>query len=343
MPELDTDTTAPIPEEDPPWDAAIRLIAVTKHYPGPHGMVKAATDGIDLAVRPGEIFGLLGPNGAGKTTTIELLAGLRRPTSGTVLILGLDPAVKREEVRRQVAIQPQQAALFPQQTVAELLRVWASFYPAPETPEVIIGRIGLTDSRDVRVAKLSAGQRQRLLVGTALISHPQVLILDEPSTGLDPNARQELWSAIRGHRDGGGTVLLSTHSMAEAETLCDRVAVLHQGKVTACGAPRELIAHHAPEREVRFTVAIGTDLTALRAAEGVTRVESHDTADGTRVTVHTRDSDLVLRRLVGPLAATRIQLREAGLAAVFRHLTGVPFQSAAEAAPVDSDSEGATA
>ncbi|WP_018215589.1 ABC transporter ATP-binding protein [Salinispora vitiensis] len=343
MRELDVDATAPGPEADSPREAAIRLTAVTKRYPGPHGTTKTATDGVDLTVHHGEIFGLLGPNGAGKTTTIELLAGLRRPTSGTVRILGLDPTTERDEVRRQVAIQPQQAALFPQQTVAELLRVWASFYPAPEAPEAIIERIGLTESRDVRVAKLSAGQRQRLLVGTALISRPRVLILDEPSTGLDPNARQELWSAIRGHRVGGGTVLLSTHSMAEAETLCDRVAILHQGKVTVAGAPQELIAHHAPEREVRFTVAAGTDLTGLRAADGVTHVESHDTADGTRVTVRTRDSDLVLSQLTGPLAATRIQLREAGLEAVFRHLTGVPFQHAAEGAPADSHPEGATA
>ncbi|MEU2994812.1 ABC transporter ATP-binding protein [Streptomyces griseoincarnatus] len=343
MPELDTDITAPVPEADLPREEAIRLTAVTKHYPGPHGTTKTATDRIDLAVGHGEIFGLLGPNGAGKTTTIEMLAGLRRPTSGVVRILGLDPAAERDEVRRQVAIQPQQAALFEQQTVAELLRVWASFYPDPETPDAIIERTGLTDSRDVRVAKLSGGQRQRLLVGTALISRPRVLILDEPSTGLDPNARQELWSAIRGHRDSGGTVLLSTHSMEEAETLCDRVAILHQGKVAACGAPQELISHYAPEREVHFTVAVGTDLTALRATEGVTHVESHDAADGTRVTARTRDSDAVLTQFTGPLAATRIQLREAGLEAVFRHLTGVPFQSAAESADADTDSEGATA
>ncbi|MFE9367961.1 ABC transporter ATP-binding protein [Streptomyces sp. NPDC006978] len=343
MPEPDTDTTASVLEADPSQDAAIRLTTVTKRYSGPHGATKTATDGIDLVVRHGEIFGLLGPNGAGKTTTIEMLAGLRRPTSGTVRILGLDPMTERDEVRRQVAIQPQQAALFEQQTVAELLRVWASFYQDPETPDAIIERTGLTDSRDVRVAKLSGGQRQRLLVGTALISRPRVLILDEPSTGLDPNARQELWSAIRGHRDGGGTVLLSTHSMEEAETLCDRLAILHQGKVAACGAPQELIAQYAPEREVHFTVAAGTDLTSLRATDGVSHVESHDTADGTRVTARTLDSDAVLTQLTGPLTARRIQLREAGLEAVFRHLTGVPFPNAAEATNRDTDSEGAAA
>ncbi|MFF7727392.1 ABC transporter ATP-binding protein [Streptomyces sp. NPDC008001] len=318
-------------ERSPSHDAAILLENVTKRYPGPHGDVVALA-GIDLSVRPGEIFGLLGPNGAGKTTTIETLVGLRRPTGGTVRVLGHDPATQRDEIRKCVAIQPQHAAVFEQQTVAELLRVWASLYPDPETPDVIIDRMGLSASRDVRVAKLSGGQRQRLLVGTALISRPRLLVLDEPSTGMDPNARQELWSAIRAHRDSGGTVLLSTHSMEEAETVCDRVAVLHKGRVAACGAPADLISTHAPEREVRFTVPLGTDLARLRTAHGVSHIESHDSGGTTHVMLRTSDSDAAFGLLAGPLGAHRIQIKEAGLEAVFRILTGVSFHEGGDGA-----------
>ncbi|WP_069885683.1 ABC transporter ATP-binding protein [Streptomyces luteocolor] len=328
-------------ERSPSHEAAILLENVTKRYPGPHGDVVALA-GIDLSVRPGEIFGLLGPNGAGKTTTIETLAGLRRPTAGTVRVLGYDPVAQRDEIRTCVGIQPQHAAVFEQQTVAELLRVWASLYPDPETPDAVIERMGLTASRDVRVAKLSGGQRQRLLVGTALISRPRLLVLDEPSTGMDPNARQELWDAIRAHQASGGTVLLSTHSMEEAETLCDRVAVLHKGRVAACGTPHDLIGTHAPEREVHFTVEAGTDLARVRSAPGVSHVESHDSGTTTRVVVRTEDSDALFGLLAGPLAARHIQIKEAGLEAVFRLLTGVSFHEAGDGTEPPAEHDDAT-
>lgn len=247
-------------------------------------------------------------------------------------MLGYDPVAQRDEIRKYVAIQPQHAAVFEQQTVAELLRVWASLYPDPETPDTIIDRMGLSASRDVRVSKLSGGQRQRLLVGTALISRPRLLVLDEPSTGMDPNARQELWDAIRAHRGAGGTVLLSTHSMEEAEMLCDRVAVLHKGRVAAYGTPQDLINTHAPEREVHFTVPVGTDLARLRTAPGVSHIESHDTGGNTRVIVRTSDSDAAFGLLAGPLGARHIQIKEAGLEAVFRLLTGVSFHEAGDGA-----------
>ncbi|MGI5450607.1 ABC transporter ATP-binding protein [Streptomyces sp. CA-243310] len=318
-------------EQGPRHDAAILLENVTKRYPGPDGDIVALA-GIDLSVRPGEIFGLLGPNGAGKTTTIETLVGLRRPTGGTVRVLGYDPVAQRDEIRKYVAIQPQHAAVFEQQTVAELLRVWASLYPDPESPDTIIARMGLSASRDVRVSKLSGGQRQRLLVGTALISRPRLLVLDEPSTGMDPNARQELWDAVRTHRGAGGTVLLSTHSMEEAEVLCDRVAVLHKGRVAACGTPQDLINTHAPEREVHFTVPAGTDLARLRAAPGVSHVHSRDSGGDSQVIMRTSDSDAAFALLAGPLGARRIQIKEAGLEAVFRLLTGVSFHEAGDGA-----------
>ncbi|MFI6597066.1 ABC transporter ATP-binding protein [Nonomuraea sp. NPDC050536] len=301
-------------------DLAVVFDDVVKRYDA-----LAAMDGITLTIDSGEIFGFLGPNGAGKTTSIETLAGLRRPTSGRVMVFGFDPVAQRDEVRRLVAIQPQHAALFEHQTVAELLRVWASFYPDPADPEEIIQRLGLGDSRDVRVRKLSGGQRQRLLVGTALISRPRLLVLDEPSTGMDPNARQDLWAAIRAYREAGGTALLSTHSMEEAETLCDRVAILHQGKVVALGEPTELILRHSPEQELHFTVTGGTGLDALQARPEVVELTTHEQNGHTRVRLRTSDPDALFAVLTGDLGARQIQTRDAGLEAVFRRVTGRTF------------------
>ena len=225
---------------------ALEAARLVKRY----GTVTALA-GIDLAAAHGEVLGLLGPNGAGKTTIIEILTGLRAPTGGRARVLGLDPVRQRAEVRERVAVQPQRAALFEHQTVAETLRLWASLHTDPADPEEVVERMGLTESRDVRAHRLSGGQRQRLLVGTALVSRPELLILDEPSTGMDPNARRDLWAAVRGHRDGGGTVLLSTHSMEEAAELCDRVALLDRGRLAALGTPADLVARHAPERADR--------------------------------------------------------------------------------------------
>lgn len=205
-----------------------------------------ALTGVDLSVSRGEIHGLLGPNGAGKTTLIETLVGLRHPTEGTVLVFGADPARERDRIRAEVAVQPQEAAVFAHQTVAELLRAWASFHDDPDDPEEVITRMGLDGSRDVRAAALSGGQRRRLLVATAMVSRPRLLVLDEPSTGLDPNTREDLWRAVRMHRDAGGTTLLSTHSMEEATALCDRLTLLDHGRVAAEGSVDRLVEQHAP-------------------------------------------------------------------------------------------------
>jgi ABC-2 type transport system ATP-binding protein len=310
-----------------PSDLTVLFDNVTKRYAGPHGEF-AAVDGIDLTVKPGEIFGLLGPNGAGKTTSIEMLAGLRTPTSGTVRVLGLNPIAERDQLRQWLAIQPQQAALFEAQTVEELLRVWASFYPAPDAVDAVIDALGLTESRDVRTTKLSAGQRQRLLVGTALISKPRMLVLDEPSTGLDPGARQELWRAIRSRRRDGGTVLLSTHSMEEAATLCDRVAILHRGKVVACGVPADLVRDHAPEQEIAFTVSADADPQTLAHQEKVSHLTTEQVSDGIRVHLATTDTDALLGLITGRLAARQIHVKDAGLEGVFLKLTGSSFDRA---------------
>jgi len=311
----------------PHAEPAVVFDRVVKRYER-EGRAFNAVDHADLSVEPGEIFGLLGPNGAGKTTSIEIIAGLRRPTSGTVRVLGLDPAAERDRLRRVLAIQPQHAALFEQQTVAELLRVWASFYPDPEHPDHVITRLGLDEARNVRVAKLSGGQRQRLLVATALISRPKLLVLDEPSTGLDPAARQELWNAIRSRIADGGTVLLSTHSMEEAATLCDRVAILHKGRVVACGTPAELVRRHAPERRLIFTVDSGRDLDALRRHPKVSDLVENRRNGAIEISLSTGDADALLGLVTAQLGGRDIQVKEAGLEGVFLRLTGFSFDAA---------------
>lgn len=306
---------------------AVLVEGLVKRYPARDGTVTAVA-GIDLAITEGEVFGLLGPNGAGKTTTIEALVGLRAPTEGRVRVLGLDPVAERDPIRRTVAVQPQKAEVFEHQTVVELLRAWAALYPDPADPEEVIERMGLTAARDVRAGKLSGGQRQRLLVGTALVSQPRVLVLDEPSTGMDPNAREELWEAVRMHSLAGRTVLLSTHSMEEASILCDRVAVLDGGRVVAQGTPAELVATHAPEQEVLFTVPAGSDLEGLKRHEDVLELSSRTLPSGDeRVRVRTDTPERVLVDvLTGDLTVHRIQTHESGLEDVFRRVTGREFE-----------------
>lgn len=278
-----------------------------------------AVEDLDLDVRSGELFGVLGPNGAGKSTLLEILVGLRERTAGTVEVLGSDPLTDREHLRRRVAVQPQQAELFPNLTVRETLRLWASFYEEADAPESVLERVGLTAAADRRVHKLSGGQERRLLIATALISKPMLVVLDEPSTGLDPNARAELWDVLLAFRDRGGTALLSTHSMEEAESLCDRVAVVDGGRVVACGAPADLVSEHAPHTVVSFRRTGAPDAAALRAMSGIEDVELH----GNRVLVHTHRADEVVTELTAMTPAPQdVVKRAAGLDNVFRTLTG---------------------
>ncbi|GAA4194032.1 ABC transporter ATP-binding protein [Microbacterium oryzae] len=275
-----------------PHDEGAPVIAVD-------GLVKTydgfrAVAGIDLEVARGEIFGLLGPNGAGKTTTIDLLVGLRTPTEGTVRVLGLDPSADRAEFTARVAVQPQEASLFESLTVAETLRLFASFHAGPRPVEEIAHSIGLDEQAGVRVKKLSGGQRRRLLLGVAIIGDPEVVVLDEPSAGLDPAARQALWSLIASLRERGTTVLITTHHMDEATVLCDRVAIVVDGAVVALGAPDELIRQRSQQRSVSFTVPDGASLENLRRRPSVVSVEAVSTATGDRITVVTSDSDALL-------------------------------------------------
>jgi ABC-2 type transport system ATP-binding protein len=210
-----------------------------------------AVGGIDFDVRRGEVFGLLGPNGAGKTTTVEILEGYRIRDTGEVQVLGVDPATARGEWRERIGVVLQSSAMYETLTVAEMLRLFAGYYREPRPVDEVVELVGLQEKRDERVRRLSGGQRRRLDLGLALIGDPELIFLDEPTTGFDPRARRNAWETIRGLRSLGKTILLTTHYLDEAEQLADRVAVLAHGRIVASGTPAELTGA-VPATEIRY-------------------------------------------------------------------------------------------
>jgi ABC-2 type transport system ATP-binding protein len=233
-------------------DVALECRAVIKRY----GAV-LAVDELNLAVTRGECFGLLGPNGAGKTTTIEMLEGLLTPDAGVVEVLGRGWAEAGAELRPRLGIQLQETQLSEKLSVAETLRLFRSFYPAGPSPHELLALVGLESKADARVGKLSGGQKQRLSVACALAGAPDVLFLDEPTTGLDPQSRLQLWDVLTRFKSGGGTILLTTHYMDEAATLCDRVGVVDRGRLIALGTPADLIASLGAAHVVEVRLADG--------------------------------------------------------------------------------------
>ena len=235
-----------------------------------------AVNGLDLTVLRGECFGLLGPNGAGKTTTIEILEGLLTPDAGDVEVLGTRWSDDASRLRTRLGIQLQETQLSDKLTVEETLRLFRSFYPAGPDIETLLKVVELGAKRDAWVGKLSGGQRQRLSVACALAGTPELLFLDEPTTGLDPQSRRQLWDVLERFREQGGTILITTHYMDEAHTLCDRVGIMDQGKLIALGTPRELVASLGAEHVVEFALRDGAPvdeqaLAALPGARGVRR------------------------------------------------------------------------
>jgi ABC-2 type transport system ATP-binding protein len=217
-----------------------------------------AVDGLDLEIAPGECFGLLGPNGAGKTTTIEICEGLLEPDAGEVSVLGMTWARDEKALRERLGIQLQETQLSEKLTVAETLTLFRSFYKDGSDVDDVIARVQLEEKRNARVGKLSGGQKQRLALACSIIGNPDLLFLDEPTTGLDPQSRRQLWDLIEEFKSSGRTTVLTTHYMDEAEMLCDRVAIVDHGKVIALGSPRKLIESLGAEHVVEFGVRVGT-------------------------------------------------------------------------------------
>jgi ABC-2 type transport system ATP-binding protein len=266
-------------------DAAIEVSALCKRY-GEHEAVR----GIDITVARGEVFGLLGPNGAGKTTTVEILEGYRPRTSGDVRVLGEDPAARSLTLRRRIGVVLQSGGIYGHITPREALAHWAGFYPHPRSVEEVLALVGLEDAADQRSRRLSGGQLRRLDFALALVGDPELIFLDEPTTGFDPQARRSAWDAVRSLRALGKTVLLTTHYLEEAQELADRVAIVKDGRVLAIGPPRELgvgsdgsghryrVAYRADtgelvEHETEDPTRLLHELTAEALAEGRTLQE----------------------------------------------------------------------
>lgn len=284
-----------------------------------------AVRGLDLDVQEGECFGLLGPNGAGKTTTIEILEGLLEPTSGEVEVLGWRWGRDDEELRQRLGISLQETRLSEKLSVEETLRLFASFYRRSRDIDALVEEVGLLEKRSAWVGKLSGGQRQRLAVACALAGDPELLFLDEPTTGLDPQARRQLWDIVRGLKNRGRTVLLTTHYMEEAERLCDRVAVVDHGKVIAQGTPHDLISRLGADHVVEFSV---DDVEGLetQAISSLPAVRSMHLENGTWALtvseVHVALPALLEYLRLQGRELSRLSTRHASLEDVFMSLTG---------------------
>lgn len=283
-------------------------------------------DGIDLDVWPGECFGLLGPNGAGKTTTIEICEGLLAPDAGTVELLGMTWSGHAAQLRRRLGVQLQETQLSDKLTVEETVRLFRSFYRCGATVEVIIATVQLTEKRKARVGALSGGQRQRLAMACALVGEPELLFLDEPTTGLDPQARRQLWELIERLKSEGRTIILTTHYMDEAERLCDRVAIMDHGRIIAQGTPRELVGLIGGGHVVEFTVDHAGERPDPSALERLDGIQAARVVDGNyqlQVSELHRAVPVLLAELERRrVAVTELRTHSATLEDVFVALTG---------------------
>jgi ABC-2 type transport system ATP-binding protein len=305
---------------------AIQCRDLRKTYDGKVEAVR----GLNLEIQTGECFGLLGPNGAGKTTTIEILEGLLEPTSGEVSIFGHSWRKDAREMREWLGISLQETRLSEKLSVRETVELFASFYREPRSSDEVLEQLQLTEKADAWVGKLSGGQRQRLAVATALVCNPKILFLDEPTTGLDPQSRRQLWDIILEFQRAGGTVLLTTHYMDEAERLCDRLAIVDQGQIIAEGSPADLIerlgGHHVVEFAVGARAAGNSDGAVLEAWRALPSVESVREDDG-MVALSVKEPHLTIPALLDAVGKQGSELqhlttRQASLEDVFVRLTG---------------------
>jgi ABC-2 type transport system ATP-binding protein len=304
-----------------PAKLAVRVSNLRKAYKD-----VVAVDGLNLEVKQGECFGLLGPNGAGKTTTVEVCEGLTEADSGDVEILGLNWKANGPHLRQRLGIQLQETQLADKLTVLETLRLFRSFYEQGPQVSEVIGLVQLEEKKDSRVGGLSGGQKQRLALACALVGDPDLLFLDEPTTGLDPQARRQLWELIERFRLAGRTIVLTTHYMDEAERLCDNVAIMDHGKVIALGTPRELIASIGVEHLVEFSIGGTTKAIELARLSGIPGVRDVRQENGS-VQLHVKELHLAVPGLLDELrrqdlALTELRTRSASLEDVFVALTG---------------------
>src|SRR6202522_3903736 len=282
-----------------------------------------AVDEVSFEVNDGEIFGLIGPNGAGKTTTMECIEGIRKPDRGRISVLGLDPFRQVYKLQERIGVQLQQAQLQKRIKVWEAVDLWASLYRKKSIDgERLLEQLGLVDKRDAWFMNLSGGQKQRLFIALALINDPEVVFLDELTTGLDPQARRAIWELVRGIRERGKTVFLTTHLLEEAERLCDRVAIIEHGRIIDIDTPQRLVDRHCPER----IVALATDdPSAAERFRAIPQVETV-TCSGQEITIRGRGDDLVTE-VIHCLSENRIRVTDfrtilPNLEDVFLKLTG---------------------
>ncbi len=299
-------------------NAAIEVTDLKKAY----ASVQAVA-GLSFAVAPGEIFGLLGPNGAGKTTTVECLLGLRQPDSGRVRLLGLEHAGQSRAIRARLGTQLQTTGLLPQLTVREQVSTFAGLFPRPRPVDEVLAELELSDLARARTRALSGGQRQRLAIALALVNDPDLIFLDEPTTGLDPAARRALWDVVRARQRAGRTVLLTTHYLEEAEALCDRVAIVDHGRLIELDSPAALIHKHFKETAIEFAAPAGPARERLAGLPGVSQALFEN---GT-ATLYAADVPQAMAGLFALAGADSLPLanlvvRQASLEDVFLKLTG---------------------
>ncbi len=300
-------------------DIVIQVDGLTKRYDD-----LTAVDDISFSVKRGEIFGILGPNGAGKTTTLECIEGIVEPTSGRTLVLGLDTRAEPQEVKQRIGVQLQASAYFDHLTLKEILDLFARFYKRSAPPAELLERVALQGRAGATVAKLSGGQRQRFTIAAALINDPEVVFLDEPTTGLDPQARRSLWDFVLAMNEQGRTIVLTTHYMEEAEFLCHRVAIMDGGKIVALGAPDDLTRTLPVPYEIK--IAVGGEYSAdtlrglaavedvIAAEDGIVRLSSSDASNSVPA--------LMRWAMASDVTLSHLEVVPASLEDVFLHITG---------------------
>jgi ABC-2 type transport system ATP-binding protein len=299
-------------------DPVIRVSDLRKSY----GETRAV-DGVSFEVQAGTVFGMLGPNGAGKTTTVEILEGLRTPDGGHVQVLGVDAVRRPDELKARIGVSLQTAALYPKLTVVEVLDLFRSFYRHGRPTAELVSLLDLDEKRTTRTQDLSGGQRQRLSVALALVNDPELIFLDEPTTGMDPAARRMLWEVITRLKEEGRSILLTTHYLEEAEVLCDRVAIMDHGRILQEGTVDELVSRRFKERAVRFAAVEGLANDRLAAMPGVASVKHEDG----EILLYTRDVAATIGAVLDAcerLGAepANLSVRRATLEDVFLDLTG---------------------